>query len=173
MTTQNLYLAYLPNRPPLDNFDVKRQEDGKLLNSEFTFTVIGNSHYIECPELDFYELLSCKPINENSARRLSLRSEFTFRVMSQTDEIVIENEIQTKPLAEFPSPETFDIAYRFAEDAYTTIHCPYSDSYETYHTYPEHDLALYTKDTFYSTLESVPERPDIPTIGELTETPIQ
>jgi hypothetical protein len=166
MTTQNLYLASLSERPSLDNFDVKSRKEDTLFGADFTFHVIGNSHYIESPDLGFYELLSCEQFNAAPVRTLPLERNYEFRVISQTGDVTIETNIRTEPLSKFPDPEAFDVSYRFAEDAYTTIRYPNDDRYETYHTYPEYDLSLYTENFFYNSVEQIPERPNLPTVND-------
>ena len=159
---ERLYLAYLPETPPLAEYDIKKQRRRPFLGTEFTFTVIGDSHYIGAPELGFHELLSCKPVQQGRVKTVPL--EATRRPADRPAGSVDGREIHTgryqfgsvdltttikcEPLSAFPGPETFDIAYRFGPKAYTTINCPSTDSYETYHTYPEYGLALYTKNEF-------------------------
>ena len=146
--TQTLYLAYLNTRSDLDELDIKHQKKNQFFGAEFTFTVIGSSHYIKSEELGFHELLSCKPINEDLVKTLPLDMGIEQTVKHETEDFTVKTVVRGEPLDQFPDPETFDIAYRFGPDAYTTINCLSNNTYETYHTYPEHDLALYTKNRF-------------------------
>jgi len=175
-TPDSLYLAYTAEQPPLAEFDIKRQVDRQFFGTEFTFAVIGDSHYIGAPELGFYELLSCKPIREGRvttveltegrrpAERPSEREEIhtgRYRFGS----VGVTTTIAREPLSAFPGPESFDIAYRFDPEAYTTINCRSTTVYETYHTYPEYDVALYSEHEFT-------DLPTAPVGGEPTyETP--
>lgn len=52
-----------------------------------------------------------------------------------------------------------DAAYRFGPDAWTTITVE-TDAYETYHTYPERDLTVYTRTRIIS--ESTDDTDTIP-----------
>lgn len=166
MTTQNLYLASVSERPSLDNFDIKSRKEDTLFGTDFTFCVIGNSHYIEAPELGFYELLSCEQFSAAPVRTLPLKRNYELRVISQTGDVTIETNVRTEPLSKFPDPEAFDVLYRFTEDAYTAIRYANDDGYETYHTYPEYDLSLCTENVFYSSVEQLPERPNLPTVHD-------
>lgn len=174
-----LYLAYTAERPPLAEYDVKRRTQRRFFGAEFTFAVIGDSHYVGAPELGFYELFSCKPIRQGRATTVPLtgeqrspesRSPSESRRSAERHRSVgappsddgreihsghyrfgsvgVTTTITREPLSAFPGPEPFEIAYRFGPRAYTTIDCRSPTTYETYHTYPEYDLALYSEHEF-------------------------
>lgn len=146
-----LSLAYATEPLSLDEFDVKLRETRRLLGVECAFYVIGSSHYVAAPALDLYELLSCRDLDEQRTTRVPLAdADGTHEVSFASDAVVVDTRIEARPLSAYPDPSTCDLAYRFGPDAYTTIDCR-SDGYDTYHTYPEHELALYTT----STLERV------------------
>ena len=173
----SLYLAYTAEQPPLAEYDVKRRVERPFFDSVFTFAVIGDSHYIGAPELGFHELFSCKPIQEGRVTTVELAetSERRRSIGLPTDDsqevhtghyrfgsVGVTTTISREPLAAFPGPEPFDIAYRFDPEAYTTIDCRSATSYETYHTYPEYDLALYSEHEF-TDLSTGPDRPEYET----------
>jgi|AntDeeMinimDraft_4_1070355.scaffolds.fasta_scaffold03221_3 hypothetical protein len=143
--TTQLYLAYFPDTPSLDEFDVKQIEQREFLGSDGTFTVIGSSHYIAIPELEYHEILSCKPLTREEVKTISLEHGYNDTFTHEACTVTVETFIEAQKLSEFPGPDVFDISYRFAPDAYTTIGFIDENTYETYHTYPEHDLAIYTK----------------------------
>ena len=165
--SESLYLAYTAEEPPLAEYDVKRRVERPFFGSEFTFAVIGDSHYIGAPELGFYELFSCKPIREGRVTTVELAAEskppesrWSTRNSHPGDDqeihtgryqfgsVGVTTTIKREPLSAFPGPEPFDISYRFEPAAYTTINCRSTTTYETYHTYPEYELALYTEHEF-------------------------
>ena len=163
----SLYLAYTPEQPPLSAFDIKRRVDRLFFGTEFTFAVIGDSHYIGAPELGFHELLSCKPIREGRVTTVELTDECRPAERPSERETVhtgryrfgsvgVTTTITREPLSAFPGPDPFDIAYRFDPEAYTTINCRSTTTYETYHTYPEYDVALYSEHEF-TRLPAAPE----------------
>lgn len=140
--------------PTLDAHDIKHRETRLFLDREFVFTVIGSSHYVCCEAANYHELLTCKqldtaPPTPRDGRRLTetvpLTVGHTETVRHTLDGTGITVEIRGEPLSAFDSSETFDIAYRFDTDAYTTIDILADGTYQTYHTYPEHDLALRTE----------------------------
>ena len=143
--TTQLYLAYFQEHPSLNQFDVKHVEHQELLDREATITVIGDSHYICIPDLDYHEIVSCKPLNRDVVKTLPLEKGYTDTIRYETESIVVETHVEAQPLWAFPSPDTFDVGYRFAVDAYTTVNVLDTRMYETYHTYPELGIALYTK----------------------------
>ena len=163
----SLYLAYTAEQPPLAEFDIKRRVQRWFFGTEFTFAVIGDSHYIGAPELGFHELFSCKPIRQGRMATVPLTDERrppesrwstggathgdrreVHRGRYRFGSVGVTTTIKREPLSAFPGPEPFDITYRFEPKAYTTINCRSTTTYETYHTYPEFDLALYSEHEF-------------------------
>jgi hypothetical protein len=170
--------------PPATDVRVFDSLTRHFLGAEFTFRVVGSSHYISAPAYDFHELSSCEPVPGEDVATIRLDAvsasespaaddagqtgsesltadeadtgESTRRLTYETGALQCETLVERRPLAAFPSDASFDLAYWFDDDAVTTIDLG-SDGYETYHTYPEVDLALYTRTVF----ESVPRATDV------------
>jgi hypothetical protein len=132
-------------------FDVKETVKQEFFDVMFTFRVIGDSHYIEAPEIGVYELFSCKPIPDETAVTVELTTGRTKHVTHDVDGVNISTDIVGKPLAAFSEGDEYDVKYKFGTDAFTTIKCVSENTYNTYHTYPEYNLALYTENTFTAT----------------------
>jgi hypothetical protein len=170
---ERLYLAYDTERPPLATYDIKRQAQRRFFGSEFVFFVIGDSHCVCAPTLGFYELFSCKPIRQGRVATVELPAESglsndrcptesrcSIGAPASDDgqtihsgryrlgPVGVTTTIRREPISAFPGPKQFDIAYRFEPGAYTAINCRSAITYETYHTYPEYGLALYSEHTF-------------------------
>jgi hypothetical protein len=145
MDPQSLYLAYPADSCPTGSFDIKHQETGEIAGYNAVFTVIGSSHCITVPELSYCEIASCVPLETESTERLPLVPGMARTVRHDSGHLTANTEVEARPMATFPGPDTFDISYRFGPRAYTTIHRPESGTYETYHTYPERDITLYTR----------------------------
>jgi hypothetical protein len=156
--SQSLYLAYPADRCPAGHFDIKHQETGEIAGYNAIFTVIGSSHCITVPELSYCEIASCEPIETEPAERLPLILGMARTVRYDSEHLTAHTKAEVRPLSAFPDPDTFDISYQFGPCAYTTIHQPESDTYETYHTYPERDIALYTRTQL--TLADTPTDPN-------------
>lgn len=142
--------------PPTTDVTVYDSLTRAFLDAEFTFRVVGSSHYVSAPAYDFYELSSCEPVPEATQIRLdpSLgRRRLTF----ETDGLRCETVLDRRPLAAFPDDErsisSFDLYHEFDTDAVTTVDVA-ERAFETYHTYPEFDLTLFSRTTF----ETVPDR---------------
>ena len=119
-----------------------------LLGTEFRCRVIGSSHYVSAPALDFHELSTCDPVDCEGKTTIPLEEGGrTRRLSHETDRLRCETEIEHRPLSAFPEDGEFDLAYWFGGEAVTTITVD-DDGYENYHTYPEFDLALYTRTLF-------------------------
>jgi len=169
MTAETLQFVH-GDAPPADDVRVFDSLSRELLGAEFTFRVVGSSHYVSAPGFDFHELSTCDPVDADGATTLRLdgptvsgagSSEAAAdstdgvggrrRLTYAADGLACATLVERRPLAAFPADGAFDVSYRFGPDAYTTIDIG-ADGYETYHTYPEFDLALFTRTTF----ESVP-----------------
>ena len=176
MTRDTLHFVH-STTPPSSDVRVFDSLTTQFLGAEFTFHVIGNSHYVSAPAYDFHELSSCDPVSGDDVTTLRLDGSTTEASHSGIDPSQSETRqsqsetdawrrleyaadglrcatvVERRPLAAFPDGEDFDLAYWFGEDAVTTVDLC-ADDYETYHTYPEFDLALYTR-TVFETVPSV------------------
>ncbi|MFC7130164.1 hypothetical protein [Haloferax chudinovii] len=145
-TLTELYFGYSADAPDLTTVDVKAVAPATLAGEPAVLTVIGESHYVGLPALGFHELCSCKPLPHERTHRTPLsvgaEREFSF----ESDRLDARTVVEGRPLDAFPGPEEATVAYRFGPEAWTTIRVA-DGGYETYHTYPEYDLALYTETT--------------------------
>jgi hypothetical protein len=151
MTTtppEELYLVFTNTKPFIETYDVKSTVKTDFLNEKFVFNVIGSSHFIFSDERPFYELVSCEQPQSHEIKQIITLSENTHKEGRYTiEDITAEITIETHPLAEAPTPRTQQIAYKFDENAYTMIDIISPTTYETYHTYPELDLAVFSQTT--------------------------
>jgi len=172
MTSETLQFVH-GTAPPADDVRVFDSLTREWLGAEFTFRVVGSSHYVSAPAYAFHELSTCDPVDADGATTLrldgptvadatggrppsdtratadSVDPDARFRLDHATEGLCCTTLVERRPLAAFPADEAFDLSYRFGEDAYTTIDIG-TVGYETYHTYPEFDLALYTRTAFDS-----------------------
>lgn len=138
-----LYFVYQSSAPDLDRFDVKRVSQAELLGRTTTLTVIGESHCIGIHSLGFHELCSCKSLSAETVHRTPLDETVERSFSFENEQCSATTRVETRPL-ETPDEHTADVAYRFGPDAWTTVSVE-TDGYETYHTYPECNLTLYTR----------------------------
>lgn len=155
---QQLHLAYFDSQPDIAAFDVKDVFNREFFGVDFVFRVIGDSHYIEAPEIEYYELFSCKPIQDEAAVTVDLTVGERERVVHTNDSVSVKTNIIGKPLTAFDKNNVFDVKYRFETDAFTTIKCVSENTYNTYHTYPEYNLALHTENTLTNTNTDTQQR---------------
>lgn len=141
---ERLYFAYTQTPPPLDRFDVKRVVRAELLGHAATFVVIGESHYIGCRRLGFHELCSCRPLPAEPMHSVSLTSTGQQTFAFENEWLSASTTLEARPLADRPDEQATDVAYRFGPDAWTMIVVD-TESYETYHSYPEYERTLYTR----------------------------
>ncbi|WP_136688932.1 DUF2617 family protein [Halorhabdus amylolytica] len=155
MTRSTLQFVHSTEPPSID-LQVFDSLTTRVLGTSFTFRVIGSSHYISAPAYDFHELVSCEQLSGDAGERIALdgpqqdsdgHSSTAISLEYETERVRCETKIERRPLATFPADATFDLAYWFEEDAATTVTIG-ATGYETYHTYPEFDLALYTRTSF-------------------------
>jgi hypothetical protein len=167
MNHRRLHFAFASTEPDLRDVTVYQTVETTFLDAPVAFHVIGSSHYVSAPAYDFFEVCSCERIGGNegdgedsddgnsggtggAVRSLALVDgdhPETRRFAYENDHLHCETTLSTRPLDAFPADDDFDVAYTFAEEAVTAITVA-DDYYETYHTYPEHDLTVYTRNEF-------------------------
>lgn len=155
MNTDTLYLSNQSVDPNQEAFTVMDESQMKFKGETGWFVIIGSSHYIELPEYNFSELFSYDPqLHPETAREVPLEKGFVDNRecihTTDSEEYVVSTHIEVQPLSDFPESSSFDLSYKFDPHAYTTIELS-QDSYETYHTYPEYDIAVYTQTTVQKT----------------------
>lgn len=153
-----LYLYHFDSRPDISELNVKKKQVKHINGCKFIFRIIGSSHYIECEKLGVYELLSCKATDKESTAVVELLADTEEVEVSDVESknITLTTELIGEPLSEFDSSDTYDMKYKFGENAYTTITYGVRGGniwYETYHTYPEFDLAFYSQTTIAGTAQ--------------------
>jgi hypothetical protein len=151
MSDETLHLSQRSERPDLNELDIKHSETRSLLGAEWTVAVIGSSHYLGSSELGYHELCSCEPVGGPSVVDVPLTVGTDRRFETDAGAATATTTVEGRPLSAFPGPDTADVAYRFGPDAYTTVDLS-GRGYETYHTYPEYDLALRTTTTITTTI---------------------
>ncbi|WP_254521977.1 DUF2617 family protein [Natrinema caseinilyticum] len=158
MTGETLQFVHADRPPEVGDVRVFDSLTRQFLGTAFTFRIIGSSHYVSAPDYGFYELSTCEPAPSggNGGTVVPLEPDRPSRRLAfETDALRCVTVVEHRPLAAFPPDRCeagwsdFDLAYAFDGDpeAVTTIEIG-EDSYETYHTYPEFDLALYTRTAF-------------------------
>lgn len=154
MARETLQFVHTDSPPALEDVRVFDSRTRTFLGAEFTFRIIGSSHYVSAPAYDFYELSACSPAPtaDQDGTTIPLEPDRPSRRLAfETDALRCETVVDHRPLSAFPRDrvEADDLAYTFGgnPDAVTTIEIG-EDGYETVHTYPEFDLALYTRTDF-------------------------
>ncbi|WP_222915181.1 DUF2617 family protein [Natrinema sp. SYSU A 869] len=158
MSRETLQFVHTDRPPATDGVRVFNSLTRPFLGTKFTFRIIGSSHYISAPEYGFHELATCDPAPSASRNGTAIPLESdrpSRRLTFEADALQCVTRVEHRPLSAFPRdrylsrPGSFDLAYAFDgdPDAVTTIEID-ADGYETYHTYPEFDLALYTRTVF-------------------------
>lgn len=133
-----------PERSDIRVFDTL---DTTFVGESFTFDVIGSSHYIHSGTCGFYELCSCNPMEDDDFHvcTLDLDEETSRELAFCTDSgLECRTTVDVRPLCETAGKESADLYYEFSEEAYTAIQIG-DDWYDTYHTYPEHELVVQTR----------------------------
>lgn len=141
---ERLYFAYTRTPPPLDQFNVKRVVSTDLLGRPATLTIIGSSHYIGSRQLGFHELCSCTPLGSEPMHCVPLSGTIDRSFAFENETLSASTAVETRPLSDRPDEQLADVAHRFGPDAWTMVTVA-ADAYETYHTYPEYGLTLYTR----------------------------
>ena len=143
-TPAELHFGYTSAAPDLTAVDVRAVHPDTLLGVPAVFTVIGESHYVGLPAYGFHELCSCRPLPSETTYDTPLRTDVDREFTLDGDGVAATTVVEGRPIDAFPGPDGATVAHRFGPDAWTTIRVAEA-GYETYHTYPEHRLALYTE----------------------------
>ena len=147
MTEQTVSFVHSTTPPPSD-VTVYSTLSRDFLGSTFTFRVIGSSHYVSAPAYGFHELATCDGVAVDNTATFRLNRQWESRTLThENDRVECETTVVRRPLAAFPRDRSFDLAYWFETDAVTAIDLR-PVGFETYHTYPEFDLTVYSQTVF-------------------------
>lgn len=144
--TTELHVAYPTAPPDFAAFDVKALTPETLLGAPCTVAVVGQSHVVTAPEIGYHEICSCVSQSAAASETIALDPGVTAQIGANGDERAVRTttDVSVRPLASFPGPDEATIAYRFGPEAWTTVTVG-ERGYETYHTYPERDVAVRTE----------------------------
>jgi hypothetical protein len=151
------------SEPPTSDVTVYASLTREFLGTQATFEVIGSSHRVSVPALSFYELSSCATVENATGTQVTLTPDGERRrITHETDRLRCVTTVERLPLAAFdwaddssdwaggPSndaDDSFDLSYQFGPEAVTAVDID-DRAFETYHTYPEHDLTVYSRSRF-------------------------
>jgi hypothetical protein len=132
----------------LPSLDVYQSTEIQLLNHSFTLCIIGASHFIYSPELNYTEIFACAPLSLPNLNILDVRKAcieefepFVLPKVQATTRLCIETYdeahlSQDKPLLE----------HTFEPQGLTQI-WQHKTGWETLHTYPEYETYVRTQTT--------------------------
>lgn len=141
--TDTLYLHAGTERPDLSAVSTYASCRADLAGATVRFDVIGASHHVHAPAWGVHETASCRPLGPG-AEAVALEPGVALDRAVETPAVAWRLRVETRPLA-LPDRE-FDLHHAFDPGAVTAVAVG-ADRFETYHTYPEHDLTLYTETT--------------------------
>jgi len=133
--------------PDPDQLSVYASRTLEIGGVDFECRVIGSSHYVHAPAIDFHEIASCRSVAMPETRTVSLVDGCSTERRHDIGPVSCTLTIETAPLDAFPPDRSFDLAHAFEADAVTAIDAR-ADGYETYHTYTEFDRTVYTRTQF-------------------------
>lgn len=150
LSTERLFVGFGSEPPTLDDLTVFDTLQTTVGGRQFTFNVVGCSHYIEAPDAGYYEIVSCRPVEHALVHELALPEGADSTISFEGKGVGTETSVAIRDIETFPEGRSFDLAYTFEPDAHTTIDLlagrdDRPPGYETYHTYPEHDCLVYTE----------------------------
>ena len=130
-----------------DRLNVYEETTMTVDGVDLTVAVIGSSHCVRASSADFAEIVSCDEGAVSDGRAIDLRGEGAATVEYESEAVACTTAISVDPIARFPADQPFDLRYDFAERAVTAVDAT-DRGYETWHTYPEHDRAVFTETVF-------------------------
>ncbi|MCU4799278.1 DUF2617 family protein [Halobacteria archaeon HArc-gm2] len=132
--------------PDPDALQVYARGTVPIAGHEFRFRIIGSSHYVRAPSLGFEEIASCEEATVADARTVALDEFGSTAFDYESDAVSCRTEIDVRPIDAFPDA-SYDLEHAFEPGAVTAIDVG-DRSFETWHTYTEHDCAVYTVTEF-------------------------
>jgi len=145
MNYDALHFGYEITNP--DRLSVYDEATVTIGGVAFELAVIGSSHCVRAPSIGFAEIASCDDRTVGDCRTIEIDDQRSTTVGYETGAVDCETRISVDPIERFPGERAFDLRYDFAQRAVTAIEVR-DRGYETWHTYPEHDCAVYTETTF-------------------------
>jgi hypothetical protein len=145
MNYDALHFGYEITNP--DRLSVYDETTVTLGGVVFELAVIGSSHCVRAPSIGFAEIASCDDRALGDCRTIEIDERRSTTTEYEADAVGCETRISVDPIGRFPDERAFDLRYDFAERAVTAIETR-TRGYETWHTYPEHDCAVYTETSF-------------------------
>lgn len=155
--TDRLFVGFGSTSPDCDRLTVFAETTVDLCGTTAEVAVIGSSHYVYAPELAFREMISCKSLSHDAVAELPLPGGEDRRLRYAGESVTAETAVSIRDIDTYPADRDFELAYEFAPDAYTAIAVD-GDSYETYHTYPEHGCLVYSETTLWRTDDAATQR---------------
>lgn len=150
VATERLFVGMGRDPPTLEDLTVYDTLETTVADRQFSFHVVGCSHYIAAPDAGYYEIVSCRPVDHGLVREFGLPDGADATISFEGSSVATETTVAIRDIERFPTGQSFDLAYTFEPDAHTTIDLLAGEGdrppgYETYHTYPEHDCLVYTE----------------------------
>ncbi|RXK51901.1 DUF2617 family protein [Halorientalis pallida] len=142
--TDRLFVGFGSDSPDCDRLTVFAETTVDLRGVPAEIAVIGSSHYVYAPDLDFREIISCQSLSHDAVAELPLPDGDDRRLRYAGESVTAETSVSIRDIDTYPAGRDFELAYEFAPEAYTAIAVD-GDSYETYHTYPEHGCLVYSE----------------------------
>ena len=142
--TDRLFVGFGSESPDCTRLTVFAETTVDLCGTAAEVAVIGSSHYVYAPDLCFREIVSCKPLPHDAVAELPLPDGDDQRLRYAGESVTAETAVSIRDIDTYPTDRAFDLAYTFEPDAHTAIAVD-GDSYETYHTYPEHGCLVYSE----------------------------
>lgn len=157
-STVNVLSGY--DEPPADAYETYHSGEIWLNGVRYDVRIIGSSHYISAdaegslttPSVEnsygdhYHEMLSCYDVPDVYTSQYDITGALDTELHAGSLSFPTV-ELHSFPLSAFPSERTFDVAYKFDEKAWTTVDAT-GDGWETWPTYPELGVALYTETVF-------------------------
>jgi hypothetical protein len=142
MDYSTLYFEVGTKTPTLSELQVFAESSEVINGYEFTFRIIGSSHYISGPR-NYTEVAACKQITDNNGHEFSMNDPINSTIHAGAETLDARTKIESHSLSEFDSDREYTLSYKFGKDAYTAIEIT-ENGYTTYHTYPEFETLLWT-----------------------------
>jgi hypothetical protein len=148
--TGRLHVGFSHEPLRVPDAEVYGRHRERLLGEEFTFEVVGQSHRVAAPAVEFHEVASLAAVCDDgngTVYTLSLSADLGREFAFAGEAFDARTVLTGGPLTAYPADRSFDLRCEFDSGAETAVAVA-DRGYETYHTYPQRDVTLYSRTTF-------------------------
>lgn len=142
-----LYFGFSTEPPTIRDATVHDRLERRFLDVPFQFEVLGSSHHVYSTSLGFHEVSSSEPVEGGDVYGLELAAGIDREFAFGTGPVQARAAVWTAAPSAVPDDRSCTIRHEFDGGRVTAIDVG-DRYYETYHAYPDAELAVRSRTVF-------------------------